>query len=376
MLSKEHEILLTASRLNAAEDHSQKLRVLAAGSIDMHHLIDLAVKEGLGGILYKGLLKAGLHEHLDPRHSQRLYTCYYLTIRHNLKLNHALNNLLEAIREKETPVVLMQGIALLQQIYQDVGLRPMTDLDIWVLPRGYQDLVDVLLSQGFTRAPLYPDTFRKGEIRIDLHTHILWADRIRSRAKLLNETQEEIYRRTEIIDLQGNRVRCLGPQDQFIYLSLHALKHNLERLIWLFDLRLLTSGWEEKDWRALVGRAEDLGHRDTLFYILFLLAELFNVKPPPAAASRLLTRQPSWLEQRILQRRVSGSPIPTWAQFILICKGRGWRVKFSFFIETLFPRPAILRQIFANSPRLSVRQLYWKRVLQIIGSYRQATLKK
>ena len=362
--------------MNAAEDQSPKLRMLLAGPIDMEYLLDLAVKEGLGGVLYKSLLKAGLLETIDPRHNQKLYTCYYLTIRHNLKLGHALNTLLEAIREKEVPVVLMQGIALLQQVYQDVGLRPMTDLDLWVLPRGYQDLVDVLLGQEYERTPLYPNTFRKGEICIDLHTHILWADRIRSRELLLNETQEEIYRRTEIFDLQGGRVLCLAPQDQFIYLGLHALKHNLERLIWLVDLRLLTSGWEEKDWQVLLGRAESLGHCNTLFYILFLLSELFDVKTPPAVSSPLRKWRPDWLEKRILQRRLSGRRIPTWAQLILISKGRGWRVKLSFFMETLFPRPAILRQIFANSPHLSARRLYWKRIAQIIGFSRHAALKK
>jgi hypothetical protein len=262
----------------------------------------------------------------------------------------------------------MQGIALLQQVYHDVGLRPMTDLDLWVLPQGYQNLAEVLLGQGFERPPIYPNTFRKGEICIDIHTHILWADRIRSRDLLLNETQEEIYSRTEIVEVQGLMVRCLGPQDQFIYLGLHALKHNLERLIWLVDLRYLVSGWEEKDWQALVGRAEDLGHRDTQFYILFLLAELFNVKPPPAVVTRLRARRPSLLEQHILQKRISGYPIPTWAQLILISKGRGWRAQLAFFMETLFPRPVILRQVFADYPDLKHWQLYWKRALQLLGA--------
>ena len=42
--------------------------------------------------------------------------------------------------------------------------------------------------------------------------------------------------------------------------------------------------------------------------------------------------------------------------------------RISFIKETLFPRPKILRQVFPNSPNLSDGQLYWKRVLQILGS--------
>jgi len=68
-----------------------------------------------------------------------------------------------------------------------------------------------------------------------------------------------------------------------------------------------------------------------------------------------------------LNRRIEGRPIPTWAQLMMISNGRGMRERLSFFIETLFPRPEVMRQVFANTPQLSVPQLYWRRVLQLMG---------
>jgi hypothetical protein len=50
----------------------------------------------------------------------------------------------------------------------------------------------------------------------------------------------------------------------------------------------------------------------------------------------------------------------------MISNGRRFRERLSFFYETLFPRPEVLRQVFANSPQLSVPQLYLRRVLQVI----------
>ena len=367
MPSIEHEILTYCADVDPDENQLQKLRGGMSNPVDMDRLIDLAVKEGLGGFLYKGLLKAGLMETINPHHKQKLYTIYYLTVRKNVKLLHALNTILDDLNQEGVDITLLQGMALLQKVYIDIGLRPMNDMDLWVLPQNYQGLVDILSRQGFESNRLYPQTYRKGEIVLDIHTHLLWADRIKAREYLLSKSQEEIFRSTKSITTDGGKVRCLGAPDHFLYLGLHALKHNFERLLWLADIKSLTAQWKQSDWDELLKRAEELGHKKTLRYILYLLTHLFDIRVPSEIYSFLTKWKPGYLEKRILHRRIEGRSISTWAQLMMISNGRRMRERFSFFIETLFPRPEILRQVFANSPQLSVRQLYWRRILQVVG---------
>ena len=368
MLSTEHKILASAANLDPDEDDLQKIRGYMSTVIDTNHLIDLAVREGLAGFLYKSLLKAGLLETLNPHHKQKLYESYYITIRHNLKLIHALIEILKPLVQKQIQVILMQGISLLQQVYRDIGLRPMTDIDLWALPTHYSDLVDCLVNQGFKCHPLYPHTFKKGEVVLDIHTHILGGDRIKSRDVLINIGQEEIFKEARPINVENSTALCLNPSDQFLYLSLHALKHNLERLIWLVDLKSLVAEWELSDWKALKIRAEQLGQQAALFYMLFALTKIFHITLPAEISSYLEGWKPNLFERRVLNRRINGNPIPTWCQLVLISAGKGLRERLSFVRETLFPRPKILRQVFPNSSSLSDGQLYWKRVLQILGS--------
>ncbi len=370
MLSNEHKILVCAANLDPDEGDFQKIRGLMSTIVDTNKLIDLAVKEGLAGFLYKSLLKAGILETLIPQHKQKLYNNYYLTIRHNLKLIHALNEILDPLNENGIQVVLMQGISLLQQVYRDIGLRPMNDMDFWVLPHHYSNLVDCLVGLGFERNSIYPDTFSKGEVVLDIHTHILWGDRIKSRDLLINIGQEEIFKNAQLINVENTAALCLNPSDQFLYLSLHALKHNLERLIWLVDIKNLVSHWKLTNWKSLVKRAEELGQEATLHYILFVLDKIFNLKIPSEILSHLDDWKPNIFERKVLHKRINGNSIPTWTQLILISAGKGLRARLSFVRETLFPGPKILRQVFADSPQLSVRQLYWKRVLQILGSFK------
>lgn len=368
MISNEHKILACAAQLEPDERKLQKFRGCMSTVLDANLLIELAVKEGMAGFLYKSLLKSGMLETLNPHHKQRLYTTYYLTIRHNLKLIHALNDILKSLVQKQVQVVLMQGISLLQQVYRDIGLRPMNDMDFWVLPDQYPDLVDCLVSRGFEKKSLYADTFSKGEIVLDIHTHILGGDRIKSRDLLIDIGQVEIFKNAKLINIENTAALCLDPPDQFLYLSLHAMKHNLERLIWLVDIKNLVAEWDPSDWKVLRIRAEQLGQQTTLIYMLYILTNIFELRLPAEISSHLAGWKPNIFERRILGRRISGSSIPTWSQLVLISTGKGIRERLSFIGETLFPRPKILKQVFPSFSNLSDGQLYWKRVLQIIGS--------
>ncbi len=364
----EHKILAVAASLEPQEDKFQQLAALLSRLPDPLQLIDLAVREGLAGFLYKSLLKADLLETLNDHHRQILYTTYYLTIRRNLKSIHALNQFAPRLIENDIQVVLMQGISLLQQVYRDIGLRPMNDIDIWVLPNRYADLVNSLVSQGFERNPIYPDTFSKGEVVLDIHTHILWADRINSRKQLIKIDQTQIFDDTRPINAENPAINCLNSADQFLYLSLHALKHNLERLIWLVDIRYLIADWSASDWLRLTSRAEKLGQQATLYYMLVVLAQIFALRLPADIAAGVDSTYSNFFVKRILNRRVKGRPIPTWGQLMLMSAGTGLRERIAFVSESLFPKPRVLRQVFPNSKRLSNRRLYWKRALQILGS--------
>jgi len=335
--------------------------------MDVDHLINMAIKEGLACLLYKNLLKSGVLDTLSYNQRETLRSLYHQTVLFNLKLIHDLNEVLHQVNQEKIQVVLMQGIVLLQQVYDDVGLRPLADVDLWVLQKDYPGLIGILGSQGYRRDPIYPNTFRKGSTTFDLHTHVLWADRIRAHKLLLTKSQEYIYHDTRIIDFEGQEARCLGPYDQVLYLSLHALKHNVDRLIWLVDIKSLVNDWKRSDWEALMNRARELGQEKTVSYIFFLLLHLFDVQPPKQVRQFLERKRPHLLEKKVLAERIKGHSLPIWAPLVLFSSGKGLQKGFSLVFETLFPRPEILRQVFVDSPDRKVWQLYCMRVLQLFG---------
>lgn len=361
MRDPERDILIHASGLNPDPG---KICSLLTREVDVDGLIDAAIREGLAGFLYRSLRKSNSLGSLRPAQEEILESAYYMTVSRNLRLMQDLKEVLHAVNQKNIRVVLLQGMGLLQGVYDDVGLRPMTDVDLWVWKEDYPAMVALLGRLRYERDSFYPTTFRKGSTSFDLQAHILWADRIRARKKLLDIEEEEILAKARSIRVEGEEAFCLSPCDQFLYLGLHLVKHRANRLIWLVDLLTLTAGWAESDWKALVGRAKELGQEKTVAYMLYLLRRIFSFQAPHSMKQ---APDPGLLEKRILSQRIKGDALPPWGPAFLYASTKGLIRGLPIFVESLFPRPEILRQIFPESYHRGPSWLYLKRIVQLLG---------
>ncbi len=368
MKAVEYRILTAAVALTPDAGHRHHLEGLLASGFDARRLIEMAAYEGLAGLLYKRLAQTDTLKFFDSDHRRWLESLYFLTVRDNLILLHDLKEILQELNRKNIPVVVLQGMALLPIIYEDIGLRPLTDIDFWVLPENREALVDVLDGLTYEADGPYRNTFKRGSTIIDVNTHILWADRIRSRRFMLRKGQRSMYQKTRPMVIEGQQTLCLGDFDLILYLSLHVLKHNVSRLVWLVDLhRLLT----ELTWgqcKELVERAKVLGLEKSLACIVFLLRNLFGtdlkMDMQPVPRCMRLNR----LEKKMLTYRLNGDALPEWSTLMVFTSGQRLPRKIALALETLYPRPEVLRQIYTDTPGNRDWKLYLRRTRQLFGS--------
>jgi hypothetical protein len=331
------------------------------GAEESTRVVDAAVREGLAGLLYHRLKTSGRLKTLADPARCRLESIYYLTIQTNLRFFAALKE----IAGEGVPFVLMQGAALLADTYQDPGLRPLSDIDLWVLPRNRARLSAVLSRLGFEENPLAPGVLRRGAILVDVHTNLDWADRIHATRFFFALDPEEIQRSCRRVTWDGLQLACLGGHDQVVYLMVHAVKHNLERLIWLADIQRLVAAWQTSDWEGLRQRAGQLGQERIVAVLSYLRQVLFGIQACAAATAGL---ELSAVEKYLLRIRKRG-PLPKWSSLALLDAGNCVR-QLDFALESMFPRPEILRQVFAEGGRLKAWQLYGLRVRQLLGMLR------
>ena len=370
MGSIEYKILLTAGDIDPDAEQQARLARLMTGDFDQDRLVRQSRKEGMSGLLYKSLKKAGILGFFGHRQLQQLQSSYYRTVQHNLQFVHDLKQILQQSNGKGIQVVLLQGIALLEKIYKDIGLRPLTDIDLWVLPEQ-RAVFDSLLQQlGYQPDPVYPNTFKKGSTIVDINSHILWAERIKSRQRLLAKNQHAIHDNIDVVDFEGQPAGSLNTVDLALYLSLHAFKHSVSRLVWLVDIKHILTCWKTADWKAFFDRAEELGQLNIVYDMLYLITHMFQLKVPDGIETMVAKRGLTWPERMILAKRLDGRPLPNWAPLLLFTAGKNFNTRIAFVFETLFPRPSVLRQIFSDRPDFRTWQLYIKRALQLFRMVR------
>ena len=367
MKTQLQQILLSCSRLPAGNrEHTRCLQPLLAGLPQDGDLLRAACREGVGGLLYRHLRQSGLLEQRSEPFRKQIENDYYRIAADNLRLVADAKTVLETLEGRGIPTVVLQGMALLDR-YADIGLRPMNDIDLWVmaadLPRADQSLT----ALGYRRDKLYPGSYRKGSTKIDLRTHLFWADRIHSRRYLLAVSQESIFRDAVGFRIDGCAARRLMPYDEMIYLSMHAIKHFAACLIWLVDLRLITAEWTETEWRQCLQRAAHLGQASIIACTLFLLRDLFGsaavgYRGHPAGMPPL-----GILHKAVLKQRKKSGALPEWAPLLLFETNGGWKNRLLYQTENLFPRPAVLGQVFPADRSGNRWLLYGLRFLQLYG---------
>ena len=361
------QILLHCSQLPENQHgYSRRQQQLIENLSQPADLLPAARREGVDGLLYRHLRQSGGLEQLSEPFRRQIEKYYYRIAADNLRLMTDAKAVLETLNRCGVPAVVLQGMALLDR-YGDIGLRPMNDIDLWVMAADLPNADRSLTALGYCRDKLYPGSYRKGSTKLDLRTHLLWADRIHSRRYLLAASQESVFRDAVGFRIDGCEARRLMPYDEMIYLSMHAIKHFAACLIWLIDLRLITAEWTEAEWRQCLRRAAHLGQAHIIACVLYLLRDLFGTAAVGCRRNPDGLPSLSSLHKFLLKQRKKSGALPEWAPLLLFETNGGWKNRLLYQTENLFPRPAILGQVFPADRNANRWLLYGLRFLQLYG---------
>lgn len=362
MLSPEQQVL--ASLAVRRSPDVERLRRWVSQS-EQRRLVDGARHEGLIGMLHANLKQAGLIDQLNPAAREELAATYRKNAALNLKRLTDLERLLPDLGAAGVDVFVLKGAALLHTLYGDPGLRPMTDVDLLVDESRRDALATTLHDAGYRRAPFYPDTFSNGVTVLDVHDHLLGAERIHSRAEIFATGQRALLADYRTLQVGDCPAKALGAPQEVLYMCLHLLKHNAERLLWLIEINELVDRLHDNEWETLTRLAAETGQERPVRQVAFLARLL--LEDQATARLRLCAEQPRLgrFERRVLSRRACRGSLPIWAPLVYFSPQRGVRRRFVSMFESLFPRPAILRQIFQDR-QTGLWRLYCRRFGQLV----------
>jgi len=295
------------SLLAAIDAGGDELRGCARAVTDWASLLRCALDQGVAGVLLEGidddLAPASAWEPVMQRIAiDRLW---------HRRVEAALHEVLGALAEAGLCVVMLKGVVLSERLYPDPRVRPTTDIDLLAAPGDVPRVRQVLEEIGYrvpgdelrADAPLRADDSlhvvlsRADAGTIELHT------RASSGIGTEIPSQELMARAIGYRTALGDTVRILSPEDEFLYLAVHAARHRFLRLIWLYDLKRFLKHHPELDGATIWARARCLG----IFHATSVACEVLRLRlrflpewgksAPPRSfrarfAARFLAREP------------------------------------------------------------------------------------
>ena len=246
---------------------------------DWNALLVLAEEHGVGPLLCAHLTRTGVDVPFPvARQLRALYARHH---RCNEVILSALAEILDVLGPARIESIVLKGPAIVTPVYGDIGLRPMSDLDLLVAERDAVPVLHLLAKLGYDIN--LPTSGRPGRHHhlsaatrstagvptiVEIHRDALSADRGRSM------TFDDVRTLAARFDVDGRNALTLEPHEMLWHLCRHlsGLWHPY-RLIWVADIIGYAETFaEDLDWSYM---------RRVHPFVLRTLSLLHDVTPLP-----------------------------------------------------------------------------------------------
>lgn len=300
-VSLEHRLLLLLARLDLNADHVSQIRdLLKNDAIDWTEFVHNASWQRLGGLAYHHLRSNKLLDEIPANVQSNLKSAYVENTVKNVYLRSELRKVLRELREDGIPVIVLKGAALLDQIYGNVSIRSMSDLDLLV-PEELADRAQALVinlgyspsgsadAQKRTRdehrhLPTLVDS--DGIAAVEIHSHIV------TRSSPLRFSLSGFWARARCTTLVGEEVLTLAPEDMLIHLAIHFFLDRRFRsyaaLGQICDMAEVVRAYEnEINWDNLLRRVLENKGRGPVYCGLSLAKDMLDAPVPDEVLTAL-----------------------------------------------------------------------------------------
>ncbi len=162
----EERFMLNAARLDLSDENIALLIDLSRKDIDWNLLSKKASFHGVSTFIYYSLKKHNLTYLLPPGVLNKFKEDYYKLALKNENLIKKINEISEIVKDK---IILLKGGYLVNNLYPNIGIRSMGDIDILVEKERAAHVWNILKSNGFVRHGPY----RQSTAKLTVHNKIV-----------------------------------------------------------------------------------------------------------------------------------------------------------------------------------------------------------
>jgi hypothetical protein len=297
----EHLLCDCLGRLSEAE---LVINLANVSSEEWEALLLRSQSHGVSPQCYKRLKDPTISISVPPLILEELKKEYLHTAYANTLILHSLGKVLQAFNLADIHVIPLKGIQLAENIYQNIALRVMGDVDLLVQKNDLDQIQQQLTTLGYTSRPYWleaehdlshslPPFSKPKAADLDIHWDFENPD------SPFKVDIDGLWRRAVPVKIAGVDVLSLSPEDFLLHLCMHtSYHHRFENgLRSLCDLSATLNAYQSiLDWPLFLARTHEWGVERCVFLSLHLAQMLVGAKIPPGLLDQL---QPSDYDSQI-----------------------------------------------------------------------------
>lgn len=345
---------------------------------DGESLVDCALRFKAGGLLYREIKSGNFPTEFIPVDAiNRLKEVYRNRATMNTCLFFDALKVLTSLADHQLPVIALKGLSLAKNIYSDIALRPMSDIDLLVKEEDLVRAGRILLTLGYEPyLPTWenmiktyhhlPPFMNKNGTNIELHWNIVPPD------SSIHVDLDGMWKRACLVKIDHVEARAFSPEDLFLHLCIHACVHlqaGADLFIPLCDIAgLIKTSAYRIDWQIVIDRATCWGGQKCVYLMLLLARELLEAAPPDKIISEIKPDdyQPVYFDEA-LEQIFGASPLNRLTVIKIgklskIEKIQGIKGKVSAILKEAFPSREYLLahfyQVSVSPPKLYLFYLF------------------
>lgn len=290
----EAKLLLCCVQEFWQEDSSERLQSLLEEEIDWECVTKKACLHGIVPIVYRTL--EGMAEERVPKAAlNKLWVYTRMIADRNTLLVDELNTILKLFSSEGIEAMPLKGPLLATELYGNLALRPMADLDILVRTRDVPKAKRLLLARGylpekdlsarqeneyFNHGSAFHFYQAKWKLNVDLHWRIVRWQAFKS---------DFLWSRAVTVRSGEIQSLWLAPEELFLYLCIHLDKSPSYQLKWILDIALILVRHPTMNWDRVKELACGTGNRRTILRVLCVVDRILGVPVPQKLAQEVHT---------------------------------------------------------------------------------------
>ncbi|RCV62717.1 putative nucleotidyltransferase [Methanophagales archaeon] len=332
-----------------------KLKEALSRRLNWNHILENALQHGIAPLLYHNLSEmADVPEEV----MEHLRMQYNANLARNMLVYNELSNVLNAFEHAGIEVVVLKGAALAETVYQDIGLRPFSDVDLLVRKKDLQRAKKKLVELGYIldedvsperyNEDFGCDLYYAGKVNVlEIHWDIMRKTKSDRYARI---KIEHIWERAVPAKIAGADTRMMSPEDMLLHFCVHLPKHRYNRLIWLCDV-LEVIEHTDIDWGYVLESAKKYRTMAYMYYGLHFTDVLLGCDIPEKVLNALKPHRPeimvlSTVLKDVLSRERKIMPILNLMKLLLIDR---FQDRVRYLCEYVFPPVDSLARMYSVS---------------------------